>query len=122
MYDVAVEAFHRIASVIRPGATSDDILDAGDFIHRSGFTICDDLVHGFGGGYLQPVLRTRPTSVKVPETFVFRENMVVVIQPNVVTEDGRMGVQVGEMMLVKQDGVESLHRYPMRFIECGKSL
>ncbi|HCI78087.1 MAG TPA: hypothetical protein DHW02_00175 [Ktedonobacter sp.] len=118
MYEIAVEAFHRIASVIRPGATSNDVLDAADFIHQSGFTICDDLVHGFGGGYLQPVLRTRPTSVKIPETFVFRENMVVVIQPNVVTEDGRMGVQVGEMMRVKQDGIESLHHYPMRFIQC----
>lgn len=121
MYDVAVEAFNRIASVIRAGATSDDVLDAGDVIHRSGFTICDDLVHGFGGGYLQPILRTRPTSIKVPETFVFRENMVLVIQPNVVTEDGRMGVQVGEMMRVKQDGIESLHRYPMQFIQCGTS-
>ena len=118
MYDIAVEAFHRIVNVIRVGATSDDVLDAGDFIHQSGFTICDDLLHGFGGGYLQPILRTRPTSVKAPETFVFHENMVVVIQPNVVTEDGRMGVQVGEMMRVKQHGVESLHRYPMRFIQC----
>lgn len=116
MYDVAVEVFERIASIIRPGATSDDVLDIGDFIHRSGFTICDDLLHGFGGGYLQPILRTRPTSVKIPEPFVFRENMVVVIQPNIITEDGRMGIQVGEMMRVKQDGIESLHRYPMRFI------
>lgn len=121
MYGVAVEAFHRIASGIRAGATSDDVLDAAEVIHQAGFTICDDLVHGFGGGYLAPVLRTRQTSATTPDTFVFRENMVVVIQPNVVTEDGRMGVQVGEMMRVKQDGIESLHRYPMRFIECGLS-
>lgn len=119
MYDVAVEAFNRIAAVIGAGASSDDVLNAGDYIHQAGFTICDDLVHGFGGGYLAPILRTRRTSVRTPETFVFRENMVVVIQPNVITEDERMGVQVGEMVRVKQGGVESLHRYPMRFVQCG---
>jgi len=118
MYEVAVEAFNRIADVIRPGATSEEVLDAGDSIHQAGFTICDDLLHGFGGGYLRPVLRTRRTSARPPETFVFRENMVIVIQPNVITEDERMGLQVGEMMRVKPDGIESLHRYPMRFIQC----
>jgi len=121
MYDVAVETFNRIADVIRPGATSEEVLDAGDYIHQAGFTICDDLVHGFGGGYLRPVLRTRRTSARLarpPEPFVFRENMVLVIQPNVITEDEHMGIQVGEMMRVKPGGIESLHRYPMRFIQC----
>ena len=117
MYEVAVETFNRIANVIRPGATSEEVLDAADYIHQAGFTICDDLLHGFGGGYLRPVLRTRRTSASPPETFVFRENMVIVIQPNVITEDERMGIQVGEMMRVKPDGIESLHRYPMRFIQ-----
>ncbi|GAC1456782.1 MAG: Xaa-Pro peptidase family protein [Ktedonobacteraceae bacterium] len=118
MYDVAVEAFNRIAAVIRPGATSDEVLDVSNYIHEAGFTICDDLVHGFGGGYLKPILRTRRTSVTLPETFVFREGMVVVIQPNVITENGRMGIQVGEMVRVGQGGVESLHQYPMRFVQC----
>ncbi len=118
LYDVALEAFERIARVVRAGATSDDILDAAEYIHQAGFTICDDLVHGFGGGYLAPVLRTRRTSARIPETFVLRENMVIVIQPNIITEDERMGVQVGEMLLVTSAGVESLHRYPMRFVQC----
>ncbi len=118
MYDVAVEAFNRISAVIRPGATSDEVLDVSDYIHQAGFTICDDLVHGFGGGYLKPILRTRRTSTKLPETFVFRENMVVVIQPNVITEDGRMGIQVGEMVRVRPGGVEPFHQYPMRFVQC----
>jgi Xaa-Pro aminopeptidase len=77
------------------------------------------LLHGFGGGYLPPILRTRCTSAKPPQPFVFRENMTVVIQPNVITEDERMGVQVGELVRVTRGGVESLHRYPMRFVRCG---
>jgi Xaa-Pro dipeptidase len=118
MYDVAVETFSRIANVIREGATVDQVLDEAEYIHRSGFTICDDLLHGFGGGYLPPILRTRQTGSKATQPFTFRENMTIVIQPNVITEDERMGVQVGELMRVTRSGVESLHNYPMRFIQC----
>lgn len=68
---------------------------------------------------IRPILRTRRTSAKSPESFIFRENMTIVIQPNVITIDERMGVQVGELVRVTRDGVESLHHYPMRFIRCG---
>lgn len=119
MYDVAAEVFNRIAAVIRNGATIDAVLDVGEHIHTAGFTICDDLLHGFGGGYLPPILRTRHTSARPAQPFTFQENMTVVIQPNVITEDERMGVQVGELVRVTRSGVESLHQYPLRFIQCG---
>ena len=45
--------------------------------------------------------------------------MTLVIQPNVITEDERMGVQVGELVRVTRDGVESLHRYPLSFVLCS---
>jgi Xaa-Pro dipeptidase len=119
MFDVALETFTRITGVLRDGATADDVLDAAEYIHTSGYTICDDLLHGFGGGYLQPSLRTRRTSIRSPQPFTFRENMTVVIQPNIITEDQRMGLQLGELVRITRDGVESLHRYPRRFIRCG---
>jgi Xaa-Pro dipeptidase len=119
MYDVAVETFTRIANVIHDGATIDQVLDEAEYMHTSGFTICDDLLHGFGGGYLPPILRTRQTGSKIAQPFTFRENMTIVIQPNVITEDERMGVQVGELLRVTHNGVESLHNYPIRFIQCG---
>lgn len=119
MFDVAAEAFERIAGTLKVGASVDDVLDAADFIHAEGFTICDDLLHGYGGGYLPPVLRTRPTSVHPHLPFTFEENMTVVIQPNVITTDERSGVQVGELVRVTRDGIERLHTYPMRFTRCG---
>jgi len=118
LYDVAVETFNRVAAVIKPGATSEEVLDATEYIHTCGFSICDDVVHGSGGGYWAPILRTRRSMAGAPP-FTFKENMVVVIQPNVITEDESAGIQVGEMVRLTADGVESLHRYPMRFIQCG---
>lgn len=119
LYDVAVEAFERVAAVIRAGATADAVLDVAECIHAAGYSICDDLVHGFGGGYLPPIIRTRQSGGTSMPSFTFEQNMTVVIQPNVIAEDERMGVQVGELVRVTHAGVESLHRYPMKFIRCG---
>lgn len=109
----------RLAAVMRDGATSEEVLEAADYVHQQGFTIYDDLVHGFGPGAYYPSLRTRQTSARPPQPFVFRENMTMVIQPNIITEDERMGIQVGELLRVTHDGVETLHTYPMRFVQCG---
>jgi Xaa-Pro aminopeptidase len=38
--------------------------------------------------------------------------MTVVVQPNVVTRDGRAGVQTGELLLVTERGPERLHTFP----------
>ncbi|HEX5548468.1 MAG TPA: Xaa-Pro peptidase family protein [Ktedonobacterales bacterium] len=119
MYDLAAHVFERIAAVIRHGATVEDVLDAAEEIPAAGYTICDDLLHGFGGGYFAPLVRTRQTGGTRNPGFVFAENMTVVIQPNVITPDERMGVQVGELVRVTRTGIERLHHYPMRFTQCG---
>jgi hypothetical protein len=38
--------------------------------------------------------------------------MTLVVQPNVTTADGRLGVQTGELLLVTEHGPERLHTYP----------
>lgn len=119
MYDLAAHVFERIAAVIRHGSLVDDVLDAAEEIATEGYTICDDLLHGFGGGYFAPLVRTRQTGGTRHPGFVFAEDMTVVIQPNVITPDERMGVQVGELVRVTATGVERLHHYPMRFTQCG---
>jgi Xaa-Pro dipeptidase len=116
LFDVAVEAYHRIVEVIRPGATEQDVLDVAEIIHERGYTIYDDLVHGFGGGYLPPVLRTRQTAHGPVEPFVFQENMCIVVQPNVITRDEHMGLQLGQLHCVTPNGSESLQNYPLEFI------
>jgi Xaa-Pro aminopeptidase len=119
MHDVAAAVFNRLASRLRDGATSDELLDIGDDIHQAGYTICDDLVHMAVGGVYAPYLRTRRTAGAPRPAFVYRENMLVVLQPNVVSEDLQMGVQVGEMVLVTRTGIDRLHRVPLEFLRCG---
>ena len=117
LHDVAVEAFERVCGVLRDGATSEDVLDAAEVVHERGLTIYDDLLHG--AEQLQPILKTRRTTHTPVPSFTFRENMVVVVQPNVVRDDGLAGLQVGETVRITRTGVERMHAYPMRFVRCG---
>lgn len=115
LHEAADAAFAAICAVLKAGATPAQVVAAAGVIEDAGFTIIDDLLHGYGGGYLQPVLgsASRPAG-PVPET-PFRAGQTVVIQPNVVTRDGRAGVQTGELVVVTEGGVESLHQFPRGF-------
>lgn len=117
LYDVALAAYERIVGVLRTGATVKQVLDAADNIEQQGLTVCDDLLHGYGMGYLAPVLRTRQTSHsgQVSEDFVFEENMAIVVQPNVYDPKTGAGLQVGNLLIITAEGAESLQEYPMGF-------
>jgi Xaa-Pro dipeptidase len=116
LHAAAEQAYAAIVAVLRAGAHVEEILDAASCIAKAGFTISDDLLHGYGGGgYLPPVLGTRERpSDKVPD-FRFAENMTVVVQPSVITRDGKAGVQTGELLRVTKTGTERLHQAPPGF-------
>ncbi len=116
LHAVADLAFDAVAAVLKDGAMPQQVIDAARVIEDAGFTIIDDLLHGYGGGYLPPVLssESRP-SAHVPDE-PFRAGMVVVIQPNVVTPDGRAGVQTGEMVLITESGIARFHAVPRGFV------
>jgi Xaa-Pro aminopeptidase len=115
LHAVADAAFDAVAAVLKGGAMPREAIAAAGVIEDAGFTIIDDLLHGYGGGYLPPILgsRSRP-SAHVPDE-PFRAGMVVVIQPNVVTTDGKAGVQTGEMVLITTTGIEPFHAIPRGF-------
>jgi Xaa-Pro aminopeptidase len=121
LHDVAWQVFHEVARTIAPGVSAAAVVQTAALIDAQGLTICDDLVHGYGGGYLPPILRTPATSHGPVPDFVFERNMTLVIQPNVVTRDQRAGVQVGELVRVTDEGVVSLHRVPQRVMHGGES-
>jgi len=100
---------------VRHGTTMPEIIDAAGVIEDNGFTIYDDLMHGFGGGYFPPILgsRSRPAG-PLPE-MTLEENMTVVVQPNVVSPKDGAGVQVGELIRVTRSGFEKLHDTPRGF-------
>ncbi len=119
LHDVAEAAFDAVVAVLRDGTTPEQVQEAAGVIEDAGFTTLDDLVHGFGGGYLPPVLGSRSRDHDPTGEGTFRAGMTVVVQPNVVTPDGRAGVQTGELVHVTDTGVERLHAAPRGLHRAG---
>src|SRR2546421_377129 len=115
LHATAEAAFDAVTAVVRHGTPMQEIIDAAGVIEERGFTIFDDLMHGFGGGYFPPILggRRRPAG-SLPE-MTLEENMTVVVQPNVISPAEGAGVQVGELIRVNRDGFERLHAAPRGF-------
>jgi len=119
MFDVALESYDRIMEVLKPGATEADTIRAGSVIGEAGYAIYDDLVHGYGVDIMPPIVDR--SCVKwwpwddanpAPEGRRFEEGMAVVVQPNPITPDERMGLQLGQLAIVRAGGAETLHTVP----------
>jgi Xaa-Pro aminopeptidase len=116
LHAIADATFDAIAALLREGATPAQVLAATKVIEEAGFTTDDDVMHGYGGGYLPPIIgSTTRSSGKLPD-LTFTAGMMVVIQPNVTTRDGKAGVQTGECVLITKTGIERLHTAPRGFI------
>jgi Xaa-Pro dipeptidase len=115
LHAVADAAFDAVCAVLKDGATPAQVIAASAVIEEAGFTIIDDLLHGYGGGYFPPILgsRSRPAGPVSDEPFC--AGQTVVVQPNVVTQDGTAGVQTGELLLITKTGVERMHAFPRGF-------
>jgi Xaa-Pro aminopeptidase len=120
LHAAADAAFDAIAGVLRAGATAAEVVAAAGVIEDAGFTTRDDLLHGFVGGYLPPVLGSPSRQLAAVPDFAFAEGMTVVVQPNVVTPDESAGVQTGELVLIGADGPERLHHVERGLLSAGR--
>jgi Xaa-Pro dipeptidase len=116
MHAAAVEAFETLAHVIKDGALTTEAEEAAEIIHKRGYSIYDDLIHGVN--QYPPIFQTKTTRRHEMREMTFRENMVIVIQPNLITQDEKMGLQFGETLVVTKKGCESLNRYPREWVTC----
>jgi Xaa-Pro aminopeptidase len=117
LHDVADRAWEAIVGAIRPGVEVGALLAAAAVIDAAGWTVVDDVVHGYGGGYLPPVLRTPATQRRPPDPMQLVPGMMLVAQPNVVDPVRSLGVQTGELVVVTDDGAERLHAIPTGLLE-----
>ena len=120
LHAAADAALDAVLGVLRPGATAADVVAAARVIEDAGFTTRDDLLHGFVGGYLPPVVGSPSRQIAPVPDFTFAAGMTVVVQPNVVTPDERAGVQTGELVLIGEDGPERLHTVELGLLSAGR--
>jgi len=117
LYDLSSECYQRIFEVLKPGATDVEVRAASSFVERAGHKTLDVLLHGWG-------MQIEPPRVDLPSAMIkrelgpvtFQENMLIVIQPHVVTADGQRGLQTGGLVVIGKNGARALQKYPMEFI------
>lgn len=119
LHDTALAAFDAITAVIRPGCHARELVEAARVIEDAGFTIYDDLVHGYVGGYLPPIVGSPSRQNEAIPNLTLEAGMMLVVQPNVITPDEKAGVQTGECVLVTERGAESIHTAPRGALAVG---
>jgi len=112
LHAAAAAAYDAILAVLKPGAHAADIVRAAQVIEDAGFTTYDDLVHGYGGGYWQPIVGSPSRQNEPIPDMRLAAGMMLVVQPNVITRDERAGVQTGDCVLITATGAQSLHTVP----------
>jgi Xaa-Pro aminopeptidase len=117
LHAVAVETFETLADFIKEGVTSREVEEKADLVHDRGYAVYDDLLHGVSQS--PPIIQTAKGRRHESADLTFKENMVVTIQPNVITTDERMGLQFGETMVVGKEGCRRLNHYRHEWIVCG---
>lgn len=121
LFDVAETANRDIIDALQPGNTARDAADAMGAIESSRFKVYDVLVHGYGSAYRHPFIGIEQSNYwpgaddSLTESWTFEPGMVIVVQPNVVTENERAGLQFGTTVLIEEDGPRNLQSYPAEF-------
>lgn len=121
LFEAGVQAYQRICQVICPGATEGEVIKAASIIGDAGYRIYDDLIHGYGVDIHPPLIDQScceywRDSNPPPAGRSFAQDMAIVVQPNPITPDERMGLQVGALTRVTAHGAASLQQYPMQFV------
>lgn len=123
MWEIAMETYDGMIDSLEAGATAMDVAEAVAPIEESEYKIYDVLLHGYGNGYLHPFIGTKDSNYcpggedPLTANWTFEENMAVVVQPNVLTEDETKGFQVGTTVPVQEDGAEVLLDSPVEFLQ-----
>ena len=127
MFDVALESYDAIVGMLKPGVTEAEVIKASSMIGEAGYAIYDDLVHGYGVDIMPPIIDRScvqwwpwDDANPAPDGRTFEEGMAIVVQPNPITPDERMGLQLGQLTIVRADGAESLHSMPFEPLVAAK--
>ena len=112
LFAIAKGVFHGVMDAIRPGATTADVMEAAQPILDAGLTVKAPLLHGWGNFSESPRMGIKGSGHPIMEC-TFEKGQTIVVEPNPCTPDGSTGVFLGDLCLVTENGVESLHTYPI---------
>jgi Xaa-Pro aminopeptidase len=118
LFDAARDAYESITSGMTPGSTEGDVIRNARVLGERGYAIYDDLIHGYGTDYGPPLVDRScveywRNGAQPPAGRTIEAGMTIVVQPNPITPDERMGLQLGALTVITSRGAQSLHSLPL---------
>ena len=128
MFDVALEGYQRVAATLWPGKTSADSLEAGKFIHDTGYDVY--------GGYLQGMLGAnprhepqigpdRPQSIEDRYLYddqgrlVYKPGMMFTLQMHIIDKQETRGLFLADSFVITANGPRCLNKFPAQLVRIG---
>lgn len=117
LYGVARETLERVAAVLKPGNSTDDVVKAAQPVRDAGMILQGPLIHGWPNPVANPfwagLSGHRPLSEE--PRYAFQENQLVMVEPNPTTEERKKGVFLGTLFVVTPQGGKNLHSHSLDF-------
>ncbi len=112
--DITLPGYLQMAELMRPGVSTEEIRQAGQFFRRNGCQSRPILLHGID-------LVTGPPHIFVEDTEpgVLEPGQVVTLEPNPITADGNLGMFFGHTYIITETGNEMVTRGPLEMVVTG---
>lgn len=116
LYALLKRVHDRMAAAMRAGTTLQSLYEISLEFREAGYTTVDGVMHGFGVDILPPGMA--PGFQPPPPGAVLARNSTIVLQPNPTTVDERVGMQLGQMGLITDEGYVPMHASPAEVTHC----
>jgi Xaa-Pro dipeptidase len=112
--EITLPGYLEMAKLIKPGTTTEEIREAGQFFRQHGHQSRPILLHGID-------LVTAPPHIFVERTEyeVLEAGQVLTLEPNPVRADGNLGMFFGHTYIVTESGNEMVTRRPLDMVVTG---
>ncbi len=112
--EVTLPGYLKLAELIKPGTTTEEIRQAGQFFRDAGHQSRPILLHGID-------LVTGPPHIFVEQTEhdVLEPGQVLTLEPNPVRADGNLGMFLGHTYIVTETGNEMVTGGPLEMVVTG---
>lgn len=113
MFDLAVSTSHKLHAAIRPSVQAKELVPLClDDIQAAGYR-AKTSISGWSTWNEAPDIRASGDTVTDPD-FIFQKDTCLSVTGWPVTHDEKMGVWLGDICLVTDNGAENLQKYPIR--------
>lgn len=114
MFEVCLEAYHRVVAELKPGCTAADLRRAGQIIWDRGYQVVAPLVHGvFNPIDAGPFVGT---SHRPDKDVPLEPNMALCVEIHPCNEDVTKGVFLGDTFVITETGARSVNKVPPELI------